>query len=161
VSIAIAKWVLLVGPLLVGIEALAQAHPDLSGTWTIDPSKSNPAPAVAAGGGRGAALTSNQIMIRQTPIDVSIQRGAQTITYNLDGSETFAFIRGEVRATAAWEGDRFVISWKKDFYAGPKEGYVTSSGKDVYSMAGSVLTEESTTVTPTGTTSTKTIFTRN
>jgi hypothetical protein len=147
--------------LLVGGSVLAQTHPDLSGTWTNDPSKSDPAPAAATGRGRGALLPPNQIVIRQTPTDVSVQRGAQTITYNFDGTETFAFIRGEVRATAAWEGEKFVVSWKKDFYAGPKEGYVTSSGKDVYSVAGSVLTEESTTVAPTGTTVTKTVFTRN
>jgi hypothetical protein len=75
--------------LLGGVPAIAQAHPDLSGTWTIDAARSDPAPAPA------------QILIRQTPADLSIQRGAQTITYNFDGTETFAFIQNEVRATAS------------------------------------------------------------
>ena len=156
--------------LFAGSAALAQTHPDLSGTWTIDAARSDPAPPAPAGrgnagGGRGRAgvpaMPPNQIRIRQTPMDLSIQRGIQTITYNFDGTETFAFIQGEVRATAAWDGDRFVISWKKDFFAGPAEGYVTSSCKDVYSLAGSVLTEESTTTSPKGTTTAKTVFTRD
>jgi hypothetical protein len=100
--------------LLAGVPSIAQTHPDLSGTWTIDAARSDPAP---AGSGRGG-LPPNQILIRQTPADFSIQRGAQTITYSFDGTETFAFIQGEVRATAAWDGDKFVISWKKEFYAG-------------------------------------------
>jgi hypothetical protein len=147
--------------LLAGVPAIAQTHPDLSGAWTIDAARSDPAPA-PAGGGRGrGGLPPNQILIRQTPADLSIQRGAQTITYSFDGTETFAFIQGEVRATAAWDGDKFVISWKKEFYAGPAQGYVTTTGKYVYSLAGSVLTEESTTVSPKSTTTSKTVFTRN
>jgi hypothetical protein len=145
------------------VPAHAQTHPDLSGTWTVDAARSDPPPADAAGGGRGragaAALPPNQMLIRQTPADLSIQRGAQTITYHFDGTETFYFSRGEVRATAAWDGDKFVISWKKEFYAGPTEGYVTTTGKDIYSLAGSVLTQESTTVPPKGSsTINKTVF---
>ncbi len=155
--------------LFAGVTARAQTHPDLAGSWTIDAARSDPAPPAlagrgnAGGGGRagGSALPPNQILIRQTPTDLSIQRGGQTVTYSFDGTETFAFIQGEVRATAAWDGDRFVISWKKEFFAGPKEGYVTTSGKDVYSVAGAVLTQESTTVLPTGTTKNKTVFTKN
>jgi hypothetical protein len=154
--------------LWLGVPAVAQTHPDLSGTWTIDAARSDPAPPAgpgdtARGRGRadGPALPPNQILIRQTPADLSVQRGGQTITYHFDGTETFAFIQGEVRATAAWDGDKFVISWKKEFYAGPTKGYVTSSGKDVYSLAGSVLAEESTTVLPNGTTTSKTVFTKN
>ena len=156
--------------LFLGVPAVAQTHPDLSGTWAIEAAKSDPAPPAAAGPGNagrgrgranGPTLPPNQILIRQTPTDLSIQRGAQTITYHFDGTETFAFIQGEVRATAAWDGDKCVISWKKEFYAGPTKGYVTSSGKDVYSLAGSVLTEESTTVLPNGTTTSKTVFTKN
>jgi hypothetical protein len=118
----------------------AQATPDLSGTWTLDAAKSDPEPAPPAraggAGGRagrgGAAAASDQLAITQTPSDVVIRQGIINMPYKTDGTETFYVQQGEIRATAKWEGDKFVVSWKKELYAGPKDGYVTTTGKDIY-----------------------------
>ena len=148
---------------LVGIPIAAQTHPDFSGTWTIDTAKSDPAPVApagrggAAGRGRGG-VPSNQIVIRQTPADISITRGAQNLTFQFDGTETFWFQQGEVRATLAWDGAKVVISWKKEVFAPAEGAYVTTTGKDVYSLSGSELRQESTTVSPKGTTLIKTVY---
>ena len=154
----------------------AQASPDLSGTWTIDEAKSDPAPAAPAGragaraggaaaaggrGGRGGGLPANQLAIAQTPTEVVITQGTQNLTYKFDGTETFYFQNGEVRATAAKEGGKLIVSWKREFYAGPAQGYTTTTGKDVYSLAGSVLTVDRSTTTPQGTTTRKVVYTRS
>lgn len=146
--------------------AVAQTHPDLSGTWTLDAAKSDPLPPAprttgGRGGRGGAGLPPNELRIVQTPTDIAFTRGTQTITYHFDGTETFAFQQGETRSTVAWDGDRFVISWKKEFYAGPTEGYVNSTGKNVYSLAGTVLTEQNTTTSPKGTTTSKAVFNKS
>ena len=90
--------------ILIAVASGAQTHPDFSGTWTIDTAKSDARPATAP----------NQIAIRQTPADITITRGAQNLTYQFDGTETFAFQQGETRGTVAWDGDKVVISWKKE-----------------------------------------------
>jgi hypothetical protein len=155
----------------------AQANPDLSGTWTLDEAKSDPAPpapataraaargdagAAAAGrGGRGGGLPAGQLAISQTPADVTIVQGPQNLTFKLDGTETFYFQNGEIRGTAAWDGDKLIVSWKKELFAGPTKGYVTTTGKDAYSVAGNVLTVEKTTVTGQGTETRKLVYNRS
>jgi hypothetical protein len=152
--------------LTAGANGLAQSHPDLSGTWTIDEARSDPppnaGPARGNAGGRGgrANVPSNQLVIAQTPSEVSIARGALNITYKFDGTETFFFQAGEVRSTAAWEGSTLVISWKRERFDGPAKGYVTITGVDRYSLDGSVLTQESMTVTPEGSLKRKTLYTK-
>lgn len=157
----------------------AQATPDLSGTWDVDEAKSDPAPAVPAGragargdagaaaagrggrGGGGGGLPANQLAITQSPTQVTIQQGAQNLTYTFDGTETFYFQNGEIRATAAWDGAKLVVSWKREFFAGPTQGYVTTTGKDVYSLAGNVLTVEKSTTTPQATQTRKVVYNKS
>src|SRR5215213_6264866 len=80
--------------------ALAQTKPDLSGTWTFDEAKSDPAPARAGGGGGGGGgrgggrmggAPATAMTIKQTAGQLSMDRttaqGAQTVVYKLDGSE--------------------------------------------------------------------------
>jgi len=143
-------------------KTIAQTHPDFSGTWTIDSAKSDPLPPSATGrAGRGAtAIPSNQLVIRQTANDISLARSARDLTYHFDGTETFHFDAGEVRSTVAWEGDKLVVSWKKEVFSPTEGNYVTTTGKDVYSLSGNELTQESTTVSPKATTRSKTVFTR-
>ena len=153
--------------LTLAVPALLRAQPpDLSGTWTMDEARSDPAPAAPVGraaaggvrGGRGGGLPANQLAIAQTPTEVTITQGAQSVTYKFDGTETFYFQNGEVRATAAKDGGKLTVSWKREFYAGPAQGYTTTTGKDVYSLAGSVLTVERSTTTPQGTTTRKLVY---
>jgi len=150
---------------LAGASVRAQSHPDLSGTWTMDAARSDPAPHAGpprgnAGGGGRASVPPNQLLIAQTPKDIAIGRGALNPTYKFDGSETFYFQAGEVRSTAAWEGSTLVISWKRERFDGPAKGSVTIMGADRYSLEGSVLTQDSMTVTPEGSQRRKTVFTK-
>jgi len=145
--------------LLVSLPLAAQTHPDLSGTWTIDAAKSDPQ-AAPAGRGRTGGLPPNQLVIRQTPTELVLTRGTQTLTFQFDGTETFWFQQGETRATAAWDGDKAVISWRKEVFTPAVGDYVKTTGKDVYSLSGGELVQESTTVSPKGTTSSKTVYTK-
>jgi hypothetical protein len=143
----------------------AQANPDLSGAWTLDEAKSDPAPVSPAGraGARpvAGAAAAVRLTISQTPTEVTIAQGPQTLTYKFDGSETFYFQNGEIRAIAAWDGGRLIVSWKKELFAGPTKGYVTTTGKDSYSLAGSVLTIEKITVAPEGAQARKVVYNKS
>ncbi len=136
----------------------AQARPDLSGSWTLDMEKSDPA-AVAAGRGGGFAGRGggnpNQIVIRQTADELFVTQNGQAVPYKFDGSETAGPPGGETHSTAAWDGGKLVITWKREYYAGVKDGYVTSRGKDVYTRAETVLTIEKTATAPQGQTTTR------
>jgi hypothetical protein len=153
----------------------AQANSDRSGRWTLDEAKSDPAPAPAAGrgaradagtaaggrGGRAAAPPTNELVISQTPSEVTITQGSQNLTYKFDGSETFYFQNGEVRATAARDDGKLIISWKRELFAGPAKGYITTTGKDSYSGAGNVLTIEKITVAPEGTQTRRPVYNKS
>lgn len=148
----------------LGIGLAAQANPDLAGTWSLDPALSDEVPAPPRGTARGTPGTTAppaQLTIVPSTDSVALTQGAQTVTFKLDGTETFWFQGGENRGTAAWEGGRLVISWKREFYAGPRQGYVTYSGRDVYSAAGRVLTVEKTTTGPAGTDTKRFVYTRS
>ncbi len=144
----------------VAIAAAAQAHPDFSGTWTIDVTKSDPQPAAPTGRRGTTAVPANQIVIKQTNGDISIARGTRNLTYHFDGTETFYFDAGEVRSTVAWDGEKVVVSWKKEVFSPTDGNYVTTTGKDVYSLSGNELRQESTTVSPKGTTTSRTVYTK-
>ena len=152
-------WVMLAA-LCVISSAAAQTHPDFSGTWTVDAAKSDPIPPAPSARGRAAAVPANQLIIRQTADDVSIARGPRNLTYHFDGTETFHFDAGEVRSTVAWDGDKLVVSWKKEVFSPTDGNYVTTTGKDVYSLSGNELTLESTTVAPKATTKNRTVLTK-
>jgi hypothetical protein len=137
---------------LAGLTALstvvaAQAIPDLTGTWTLDTANSDPAPAAAGRGGRGG--TPNQLVITKTDTQLTVsQGGAGNYIYNLDGSERSGPPGGETKSTISWQDGKLVVIWKREFFAGPDRGYVTSNGKDVYTVTGNVLTVERMSTTP-------------
>jgi hypothetical protein len=138
-------WLIL--PAGLSAVVAAQATPDLTGTWTLDPARSDPAPAAAGRGGRGGAP--NQLVITKTDTELTVsQGGAGNYIYNLDGSERSGPPGGETKSTISWSDGKLVVSWKREFFAGPDRGYVTSSGKDVYTVAGNVLTIERMSATP-------------
>ncbi len=153
-------WVI-AATLCVVTAAAAQTHPDFSGTWTIDATKSDPQPAAPAARRGQTAVPANQIVIKQTSDDVSIARGPRNLTYHFDGTETFYFDAGEVRSTVAWDGDKLVVSWKKEVFSPTAGNYETTTGKDVYSLSGNELRQESTTVSPKGTTTNRTVYTKS
>lgn len=147
VALALAMMVALALPAALR----GQAHPDLAGTWIVDEARSDPAPGgrgAGGGFGRGGGLPPNQMVIRQTDAELVVSTGNQNVYYNLDGSERTGPPGGETKSRIAWEGNKLVVTWKREFFAGPDKGYVTSTGKDVYSLDGTTLTVEKTTSMP-------------
>ena len=88
--------------------AFAQARPDFSGTWTLDP-----ASAPAAPGGRGGGVRPPpQLTFTQDAGTLTMswtQDGRKTTeTFHLDGSERTTQTGSVTRTT--WEGNRIVVS---------------------------------------------------
>ena len=161
----------------------AQAKADLSGTWTFDEAKSDPAPAPGgggggaraggggggggarpAGGGGGGRMgggTPSKLVIKQTAGELTIEStlpsGAQTAVYKLDGSESVNKMgMGEAKSTASWDGANLVLSGKQTMTT--PQGDVEITTKEVYSVAGNVLTLTTTRVTPRGEMTRKLVF---
>src|SRR5687767_4845558 len=131
----------------------AQAKPDFSGKWVMDPA-SAPAPPAGApagggpggggrggGGGGGRGGFGAEFMAKQDAKTLTISRmqGDQTVTtvYNLDGSESKNTIQGrggaqEQVSKAVWDGAKLVVT-------------TTTGGgeqKRVFAMEGGNLTIE-------------------
>jgi hypothetical protein len=111
----------------------AQAKPDFSGKWVMDPA-SAPAPPAGGGGGGGGrgggrgggggAGFGQEFTATQDAKTLTISRmqGDQTVTatYNLDGSESKNTVQGrggaqEQVSKAAWEGAKLVITTTLNF----------------------------------------------
>ena len=111
------------------ISIYAQAKPDFSGKWVMDPAVAPAAPAAPAGGGGGggrgggrgggnagfgAEFTAKQ---DAKVLTVTRTQGDQTVvaTYNLDGSESKNTVAGrggqqEQVSKAMWDGSTLVIT---------------------------------------------------
>ena len=103
----------------------AQAKPDFSGKWVMDPA-SAPAPPAGGGGGGGGrggggggAGFGQEFTAKQDAKMLTITRmqGDQTVTatYNLDGSESKNMVAGrggqqEQVSKAVWEGSKLTIT---------------------------------------------------
>ena len=147
----------------VAAVAFAQAKPDFSGTWTLDPEASGmaaPAPGGApaggapagtggGGGGRGGgALGNGPATVKQTADTLTIERtmGENKVvtTYKLDGSESKNTMMGrggtptEAVSTAKFDGAKLTITTKRDM------GGQMVETTEVWTIAGSALTIEST-----------------
>lgn len=143
------KWVLITVFLLAACMAVwALAAKDFSGTWVLDPSKSDQ----MMGGRGGGAPRTVEIVIAHSGNEFTITRtfqgNAMETKYILDGAEhTQSSGRGgELKYKAAWDGDNLVISGTR----------VTQRGempmKEVYSLSedGKVLTIATTRSGPQG-----------
>jgi hypothetical protein len=131
--------------------AFAQAKPDFSGTWTLDPEASG-APAGGGGGGgggrQGGALGNGPSTVKQTADTLTIERtmgeNKVTLTYKLDGTESKNTMMGrggtpmESVSTAKFDGNKLVITTKQDM------GGQMVETTQTWSLAGSVLTVDST-----------------
>ena len=124
----------------------AQAVPDLAGTWVADAAKSDPAPAAA---GRGRGGNANQLVITKSDADLTVsQGGTGNYIYNLDGSERSGPPGGETKSKMTVQNSTMVVTWKREYFAGPDKGYLTSTGRDTYALDAGVLTVERTTTLP-------------
>ena len=143
----------------VAAVAFAQAKPDFSGTWTLDPEASGmaaPAPGGApagtgggGGGGRGGgALGNGPATVKQTADTLTIERtmgeNKVTTTYKLDGTESKNTMMGrggtpmESVSVAKFDGTKLTITTKRDM------GGQMVETTETWSVAGPVLTIEST-----------------
>lgn len=131
----------------------AQAKPDFSGKWVMDPA-SAPAPPAGApaggggggrGGGRGGGGFGQEFTAKQdaTTLTVMQMQGGQevTLTYKLDGSESKNTVGGrggpqEQVSKAAWDGSKLVITTQLNF------GGNTVEQKRTLSMEGGNLVIE-------------------
>ena len=86
----------------VTVSALAQARPDFSGAWKMDPSRSESA-------AQGDPIGAVTVVIAQTPNELRIQttraEGTSAVTYKLDGSKVM--VAAGTSATR-WEGAKLV-----------------------------------------------------
>jgi len=111
--------------------AFAQARPDFSGKWVMDPA-SAPAPPAGGGGGGGGrgggrgggAGFGQEFEAKQDAANLTITRvqGDQTVVavYKLDGSESKNMVAGrggqqEQVSKAAWEGSKLSITTTLNF----------------------------------------------
>ena len=115
----------------IATSAFAQAKPDFSGKWTLDPA-SAPAPAPAAGGGGGGrgggrgggGGLGQEFTITQDASTLTITRdqGGQPVAlvYKLDGSESKNTVAGrggqqEQVSKTMWMANKLMITTKLDF----------------------------------------------
>jgi len=95
--------------------ALAIAAPNFSGTWVMNPSKSDQ-PGGGGGGGRGGGgMGGGEMTITQTGNEMTVTRtmGQNTVEtkYVLDGAEhTVNTGRGDLKYKAVWSGEKLTIS---------------------------------------------------
>ena len=153
---------------IVVVPALAQAQatPDLSGLWTVDAAKSAPGlgPSPMPAGGRGdgsVTLAANQILVTQTPTELTIAQGVRAAVYKLDGTENWS---PSLKSTATWANGKLSITWRREVYLGPRAGqgaFETQTGTDIYSVTGNMLTIEKTITTPKGTQTGKVVYTKS
>jgi hypothetical protein len=142
--------VTLIAALALGVSAPArtQGKPNFSGTWIYNQ-------ALSSGGTSGNnPLVSfpSELLIKQTPVELhwqssSIRQDAITAIFKLDGSEVTMAGRPEItmKGKAMLEGDKLVISSRRS-YSSPA-GDITTDFKEVYTVAGDVLTIEKTQTT--------------
>ena len=147
------NFILVAGALVLcaAVSLVAQAKPDFSGKWVLDPA-SAPAPPPVGGGGRGGgfaivAAAVQEFTAKQDAKTLTITRmqGDQsvTVTYNLDGSESKNTVQArggpqEQVSKATWDGTKLVIATTLNF------GGNTVEQKRVMSMDGGNLVIEQT-----------------
>jgi hypothetical protein len=120
----------------------AQTSSGLAGTWTLDP---------AGRGGRGnfaGYSTATRMVIAESATEVTIQTNTGienqlvAATYRLDGSENPVPgpLGWDTRASARRQDGKLVVTIKRSI-EGP-EGKLNFEVRDVYTVAGNVLTLE-------------------
>jgi len=136
--------------ILASVSLGAQAKPDFSGKWVMDPptAAAPPGNLGAARGGGAAGFQPGfgpEFTAKQDAKALVITRGGQTntLTYSLDGTESKNPVtrdgqKQEQVARATWEGDRLVIATEVNFQGN------TAEQRRVLSLEGGNLVIEQT-----------------
>jgi hypothetical protein len=119
--------------------AVAQATPDLSGTWRVDPSA----------GDAARLIFPTDLVITQSPTDLTVERssvrqGAFSAVYKLDGSKVSVEAPDGITETAeaSFDGGNLVIASRRSFSS--PAGDVVLDLREVWTVEGDVLTIERT-----------------
>src|SRR5712691_1306907 len=133
--------------LTLGVQAvaLAQTRPDFSGTWRLNVGKSGPN---VAGNTPNIPFPS-QIAVKQTPTDISVESTSVrqqpvSAVYKLDGSKVNVQTPAGITETgeAKVDGGNLLISSRRSFSS--PAGDIVVDFKEVWSLAGNVLTIQKT-----------------
>ena len=138
--------------LAVASVAFAQAKPDFSGTWTLDPEASG-MQAGGGGGRQGGRGMMGPMTVKVSGTTMTVERAGMggntmTTTYKLDGTESvnkMTMGRGEnmreveTKATAKWDGAKLVISTQR-----PGQGGEMMTSTETWSLDGGNLVIETT-----------------
>jgi hypothetical protein len=134
--------------LCVSMPARTQGIPNFSGRWIYNQALSDP----RTSGNNPLVSFPSELLIKQTPVELhwqasTVRQDPIAAIFKLDGSEVAIAGAPEMTMTgkALPEGDRLVITSKRS-YASPA-GDITTDFKEVYSIAGDVLTVEKTQTT--------------
>ena len=152
--------------LVVVVQASGWAQTtDFSGTWVFEPSKSNGEPTVPRIFNTGGAKpTSPNLVIKQTPTELSVVMGDAQLLYKLDGTEANISATGRAgfpTGKTLWDGGKLVINLTQEVFNAAKGDYVKVTGKEVYRLDKGVLTIEKSENQLDGTTqSRKLVFTK-
>jgi len=150
-----AKWIIVAGLMLLLCTATAQAKPNFSGDWKMNPTKSD--------FGQMPAPTSMVQKITHNDPDLKIvitqvrESGEFTnnLSYTTDGKECVNKSRmGETKSTLKWDGDTLVIESKADFQGNA----VAITNKWTLSEDGKILTVNSHFSSSMGEGDTKTVY---
>ena len=122
--------------------AVALAAANMSGTWVLDPAKSDPMGG-GRGGGGGAPAGPVEIVIAQTAADLTITRSfggnAMETKYITDGAEhTATSQRGDLKYKASWSGGELSVTGTRTTQRGDqpmKEAYSVSADGKVLTIA--------------------------
>jgi hypothetical protein len=145
---------------LPAMGATAQDHPDFSGTWTINLIKSDAPP---GRGGQQMDMSKLTLTITQTAEALAIVQSGmgpeRTSTYYLDGREsTNAAMRGEMKSTSTWDGDKLVTEGSSTMQTPNGERTITISEVRSLSKDGKTMTISTTTDSPMGKRTQKRVF---
>lgn len=140
--------VALTAALALPVVTPTQGKPDFSGKWTYNQALSGR----GTSGNNPVVSFPSELLIKQTPGELhwqagSIRQDSITAIFTLDGSEVMMTGPPEItmKGKAVLEGDKLVITSKRS-YSSPA-GDITSEFKEVYSIAGDLLTVEKTQAT--------------
>ena len=133
--------------LTLGVQAatLAQTRPDFSGTWRLNQAKSSR----AVVGNNPDIPFPSQIAVKQTPTEISVENTSVrqqpvSAVYKLDGSKVNVQAPEGITETgeAKFDGANLGITSRRSFSS--PAGDVVVEFKEIWSLAGSVLTIEKT-----------------
>lgn len=146
--------------LVVAIQASGWAQTtNFSGTWVFEPAKSNGEPTVPRiFNTSGAKPTSPNLVIKQTPTDLSVAMGDAQLLYKLDGTEANISATGRAGfpvGKTMWDGGKLVIALTQEVFDAAKGDYVKVKGQEIYRLDKGVLTVEKTQTMLDGTTQTR------